>query len=404
MRIAALLRFSWKNLWVHRLRSLLTIGGVVIGVGAIVFLISLGFGLERVVTSQVANFSAFSIIDVPASNPPSGKIDEKAIERARAIPHITEVERIIDLAGRVRLADQNSTNETVVVGVTPKYFDLASIMLTNGKMYDGNVSDQVVVNEALAKMLGYEADVSKILDQSLLVDLIIAKSMRVSDETEGPIVKENIALKVIGVVNESTNPVMYVPQKLTDAQGVVNSTSIKIKVDDKLNVAVVRKQIENSGFATEYVGDTVDQITSVFSIFRLILGGFGAIALVVAAIGTFNTLTISLMERIREVALLKMLGMKRADVFRLFIGESITIGILGGGLGAGGGLGLGIVANMLIARIAARSGADVVQIFYTPTTILIYMIAGAIVVGFITGLYPSYRAIKTNPLDALRYE
>jgi len=404
MRIASLLRFSWKNLWVHRLRSLLTIGGVVIGVGAIVFLVSLGFGLERVVTSQVANFSAFSIIDVPAANPPSGKIDAKSIERARAIPHITEVERIVDLAGRVRLANQNSTNETVVVGVTPKYFDLANIALTGGSMFNADSSDQVIVNEALAKMLGFEENVSGMLNQDLLVDLIIAKSIRASDDTEGPLVKENIPLKVIGIINESTNPVMYVPQKLSDAQGVINSTSMKIKIDDKINVATVRKQIENSGFATEYVGDTVDQITSVFSIFRLILGGFGLIALVVAAIGTFNTLTISLMERIREVALLKMLGMKRGDVFRLFIGESITIGILGGFLGAGGGIGIGAVANLLIARMASQSGADVVQIFYTPTNFMIYMVVGAIVVGFITGLYPSYRAIKTNPLDALRYE
>jgi ABC-type antimicrobial peptide transport system permease subunit len=227
---------------------------------------------------------------------------------------------------------------------------------------------------------------------------------RAGDEIDGPLVKEKIQVKVVGTIADSQNPSMYVPQLLTDEQGIINSTSMKLRVDDKENVPTVRKQIENSGFATEYVGDTVDQITQVFSIFRLVLAGFGMIALIVAAIGTFNTLTISLIERIREVSLLKMLGMKRTDVFKLFIGESITIGIMGGVLGAAGGLGIGAAANAFITKLAAENQSDPVQIFYTPLSFISYMVIGAIVVGFITGLYPSYKAIKTNPLDALRYE
>jgi ABC-type antimicrobial peptide transport system permease subunit len=197
---------------------------------------------------------------------------------------------------------------------------------------------------------------------------------------------------------------MYVAQSLTDELGIINSSSMKAQVDDKNFVPDIRKQIENSGFATEYVGDTVDQITQVFTIFRLVLGGFGMIALVVAAIGTFNTLTISLIERIREVSLLKMMGMKRGDVFKLFIGESITIGSLGGILGAGAGLGIGAAANKVVTTIATKANSDAVQIFYTPIDLMFYMVSGSIVVGFVTGLYPSYKAIKTNPLEALRYE
>lgn len=404
MRFQSVLRFSWKNLWVHRLRSILTVGGVIIGVAAIVFLVSLGFGLERLVTSQVANFSAFTLIDVPAANPPSGKINAAAIERVKNIPHITQVERIVDLAGRVRLGQQNSTTETVVVGVATPYFDLAGITTTTGVVFTDTAKDQAVVNEALAKLLGFVQEPSKIIGQALSIDLIVAKSLRATDTIDGPIVKESVPLKVVGLSNESQNPSLFVSQQLTDVQGVVNSTSMKIRVDTKENVAAVRKQIENSGFDTEYVGDTVDQITQVFTIFRLILAGFGIIALVVAAIGTFNTLTISLIERIREVSLLKMLGMKRGDVFKLFIGESITIGTLGGILGAATGLGIGAGANALIAQVAARANSDAVQIFYTPFSFMAYMVIGAIVVGFVTGLYPSYRAIKTNPLDALRYE
>jgi putative ABC transport system permease protein len=404
MRLPSLFRFSWKNLWVHRLRSILTVGGVVIGVAAIVFLVSLGFGLERLVTNQVANSSAFNIIDVPAANPPSGKIDQAAIDQVKKIPNIKVVERIVDLAGRVRMSSQNSTTETVLVGISPQYFKLADIALLSGEYFPADNADQAVINQALAKLLGYEQNMNDLLNQTLLIDIILPKSIRAADDVEGPLVKEQIPVKVVGISTEATNPMMYIPQKLTDQQGVLNSSSMKIQVNGKDFVPEIRKQIENSGFATEYIGDTVDQITQVFSIFRLVLGGFGLIAMIVAAIGTFNTLTISLIERIREVSLLKMMGMKRGDVFKLFITESLTIGVMGGVFGAGGGLGIGYAANKIIGIIATRAHADPIEIFYTPWNLTVMMVIGAIVVGFLCGLYPSYRAIKTNPLDALRYE
>lgn len=404
MRMRALFNFSWKNLRAHRMRSFLTIGGMAIGVSAIVFLVSLGFGLERLVTSQVANFEAFTLIDVPSASSEAGKIDQAAIEKLQAIPHVSLVERIVDLAGRARLASQDSTTETVVIGVTPNYFDLADINLSTGKVFEAGSVTTAIINEALAGLLGFSDQPSQAIGQSITIDLIIPKSLRAADLTEGAVVKEGLTLKVVGMTADSQNPAMYVDQKLTDREGVVNSSSMKIKVDDKTAVPTIRKQIENAGFATEYIGDTVDQITSVFSIFRIVLGSFGIIALVVAALGTFNTLTISLIERIREVSLLKMLGMKRMDVFRLFISESLTIGVFGGLSGALSGYGIGWFANWFISRLAQQSGSDAVVIFYTPWSFILGVSIGSVVVGLLTGLYPSYRAIKTNPLDALRYE
>lgn len=391
-------------MWIHRLRSLLTIGGVVIGVAAIVFLVSLAFGLERMVTSQVANFSAFTIIDVPSSNPPSGKINRESIDRLREVQHIKVLERVIDIAGRAKLANQSSTTETVVVGVTSNYFGLAELHLQDGKIFEEKATKEVVVNVSLASLLGFSDAPASIIGKDIAVDMIIPKSLRETDSVDGALVKESIPFTVVGLLPDNQNPAMYVPQSVVDAQGVVNSTSMKIQVDDKNFVAEVRKQIENAGFATEYIGDTVDQITSVFTIFRLVLGGFGSIALIVAALGTFNTLTISLMERIREIALLKMMGMQRRDVFRLFIAESLTIGVAGGVLGGGIGYAIGWGANQVVSYLAVRANSDAVSIFYTPFMFLVVVALGSIVVGFVTGLYPSWQAIKTNPLDALRYE
>lgn len=404
MRVRTLMYISWKNLWAHRMRTILTVGGVSIGVAAIVFLVSLGFGLEQLVTSQVANFEAFRIIDIPSANLKSGKINDQALDKIRQVPHVSQIERIVDLAGRGRLKGQNSTTETVVVGVQPSYFHLADSSLTTGRFFAADKKDEVVINQSLANLLGFEKNSQDVVGKTFELDLIVPKDLRQKDEKDGPLVKEGIPLTIVGVTPDASNPSMSVPLDMVVQQGVVNYTSLKIQIDDRNAAPEVRKQIENIGFFTEYVGDTVSQITQVFAIFRLILGGFGMIALLVAALGTFNTLTISLIERIREVSLMKMLGMKRFDVFKLFISESLTIGLMGGVIGSLFGYGVGILGNLVVSSLASRSSADVVTIFYTPPIFLLVIFVGSVVVGFFTGFYPSYRAIKTDPLDALRYE
>jgi hypothetical protein len=169
-------------------------------------------------------------------------------------------------------------------------------------------------------------------------------------------------------------------------------------------VESTRKQIENIGFSTEYVGDTVSEISQVFTLFRVILGAFGLIAMIVAALGAFNTLTISLLERVREVGLFKALGMRNKDVYKLFLAESIIIGITGGLIGLFFGTMLGNLINVILSFLAQKSGAEQIQIFITPWTFSLSVAGFSIIVGFLTGWYPSRRAVKINPLDALKYE
>jgi ABC-type antimicrobial peptide transport system permease subunit len=148
----------------------------------------------------------------------------------------------------------------------------------------------------------------------------------------------------------------------------------------------------------------VSEISRVFSLFRVILGIFGLIALIVAALGAFNTLTISLLERIREVGLFKALGMRNKDIYKLFLTESLFIGIFGGTLGLilGGFLGQGI--NVILKFMAQRAHAEAIPLFITPWFFALGVALFSVVVGFLTGWYPSKRAVKIDPLDALRYE
>lgn len=405
MRLENIIYLAWRNLWLHRLRAILTIGGVTLGVGAIVFLVSIGFGLQSVVTNQVADFDAFTTIDVPSANLKTGKIDQKAINRIGGIAHITEINGVDDMAGRTRLSTQNSTTETVIVASNTRYFKLSQLKILNGRSYNDSSTDEVLVNQALAGILGYSGNNEKnVVGKKMVTDFIIAQDLIGPSNGGEPISKINIPATIVGVVSGYESPILYQPLAAADELGVVNRTSLKLKVDDKKNINQVRQAVELLGFSTEYVGDTVDQISQVFTLFRLVLGGFGFIALLVAALGTFNTLTISLMERIKEVGLLKAIGMKERDIFRLFIAESLSIGIIGGLLGIVGASATGWLINLVLGALARSSGAEIVTVYYTPVSFIIIVAAGSLVLGVLTGLYPAYRAIKTKALDVLRYE
>ncbi len=399
----SLIYIAWRNLWSHRLRALLTIGGVTVGIASIIFLLSLGFGLERLVTTQVATFEAFTIIDVPSANLKTGKINAEAIDRMKQIEHITNVDPVVDLAGRIRLSEQEATTETVVVSSTPHYFDLAEIPVSSGTLFGDTSETEAVADASLAKLVGFTTP-TDIIGKKIVLNLIIPKDLRASDETDGPIVKESIELTIVGITDTSPNPILYIPLALAEKHGIINRTSLKLKIDDKKFVPDVRAAIENIGFSTEYVGDTVAEINQVFGLFRIVLGGFGLIALIVATLGTFNTLTIALIERIREIGLLKTLGMQRADIFRLYIMESLAIGTVGGILGIVCGSLMGLLLNTTLAILAERAGSDPVSIYYSPPELILITAVLAGVLGFATGLYPSIRAIRVGPLDVLRYE
>lgn len=404
MRLKDAIVFSWKNLWAHRLRAILTIGSVTIGVASILFLVSLGFGLERVVTDQVANFDTFSIIDIPSTNIKAGKIDSESIDKIKNIANVTEVNEIADLAGRVKLSTQDSTTETVVEAVDPSYFKLSELSFDFGQVYKGESPESIVINKSLASLLGYKDNPDKSVGQEVTLDLVIPEALREKDNVSGPITKSVEKATISGVIDSSQNPVIYMPLGMANNAGVVNRSSLKIKVNDQKNIETVRKSLENIGFETQYVGDTVNQIAQVFSLFRIILGGFGMIALIVASLGTFNTLTISLMERVKEVALLKTLGMTKKGIFRIFIVESFTIGIMGGLIGVFLGSTIGFSINTFLTYLANKSDAQAVTIYYSPFYFILLVGASSLIIGFLTGIYPAYRAIKISPLDALRYE
>lgn len=399
MRLRIIIKLAFKNLFSHKLRTSLTVIGVTIGIGAIVFLVSMGYGLEKLVTSQVANFNAFTVIDVPAANLKTLKLDNSAVEKIQGFGHIEKIAPVINLAGRVKKPDSASSTETVIVGANSDYWKMSDISPEKGALPSGESS--IVVNHTFMSLMGENSDT--MIGQSLDLDVIIPKELR-NNEDDGIKVAEGIKVKVVGITKDDKTPVILVSFELLAKVDAVKYSSLKLKADQKESVPGIRTQLENIGLSSEYVGDTVNEISQVFSLFRAILGAFGLIALVVAALGAFNTLTISLLERNREVGLFKALGMKNKDIYKLFMAESFIIGLSGGVLGLLIGESLGLAINMILTILAKRAGTDSITVFLTPLSFAVSVAIFSIIVGFLTGWYPARRAVKLNPLDALRYE
>ena len=399
MKLKVIVRLSLKNLWVKKSRTIITTLGIVIGIGSIIFLVSLGYGLERLVTSQVTNFEAFTILDIPSANLKTLKIDQSVIDKTSALPHVSTVVPVDSIAGRLGRDGTGTSAETVVVAAGKDYWPMASISADKGSLplADG----QAMINRAALKLLDENED--QVIGQTMDLDLLIPAEIR-TDNADSVKTVEKVSMKIVGVEKDEQSPIIYVPISLLNKNGADKFISLKLKADTKESIPELRKQLENLGLSTEYVGDTVDQISQVFVLFRIVLAIFGLIALLVAALGTFITLTINLLERIREIGLFKALGMQNADIYKLFVTESFLIGAFGGFFGIILGLLMATAINALLAVFASKAGADTINLFVTPWTLELVVGLFSILVGLATGLYPAYRAIKINALDALKYE
>jgi hypothetical protein len=181
--------------------------------------------------------------------------------------------------------------------------------------------------------------------------------------------------------------------------------SFVVKVDESSNAVSVAKAIRN-----KYKVGAIDAQTEikkqlgVFNILGAVLGGIGGIALVVAAVGVVNTMIMAILERTREIGVMRAVGATRGTVSRLFTFEASILGLLGGAIGLGFGYALTLIANPFVNKELSSNGIAVRNIITMPIWLILSVIAITTLIGLLAGLYPARRAARLNPVEALRYE
>jgi putative ABC transport system permease protein len=395
LRLRIILYMAVRNLISRRLRTFLTAGGVLIGIGSITFLVSLGLGLQDLVTRQVIGSKSVTAIDVtpPASN--IVHIDGANVSKIRATTGVKDVAKSYAAAGKATFG--GSGTDVVIYGADQSYLDLSSLnLITGGRLQ--LETGEVLVNSSLLKLIGL-SNPSSAVGKTVKLDVLVPAN---TDTGKRHILTD---AKIKGVLDTGSGSEIFISDQFFSTAGVTDYAQLKVVAADRDTVPQIRKSIEGLGFNTASPLDTLTQINQVFTFFNFILAGFGGIGMLIAVLGMFNTLTISLLERTREIALMISLGARRRDIRRLFIAEAVALAILGGVAGIASSWLLGVSINILLTQMAHSRGVnDSVSIFSLPWWLVGETLILVVIVALVVVAYPAWRAVRVNPIDALRHE
>jgi len=324
---------------------------------------------------------------------------------------IQEVGFIAEIGMRVE--ESVSIKETKVLGVTSDQTNgslpqveiasesgKAQTVATKTIPLSAEATLQAVVNRALLSVLGIKEN--EAIGKQFEASFIVVGNLLA--EGENKIESVPAQYKIVGVIPDNKTPMFYVPFIDLRSLGVTNYSQVKMVVAQANDLQKTRRQVEAMGYITRSVADTVAQINSLFGTARTILALLGFMALAVAALGMFNTLTVSLMERTREVGLMKAMGMKSSEVQELFLSESLIMGLCGGIFGLILGFLMGKALGIILSLFSVFKGMGLVDVSFIPFSFVLVIVALSLIIGIVTGIYPAKRATKISALNALRYE
>lgn len=395
IRLGILFYMAWRNLMNKKLRSLLTITGVVIGIGSIFFLLSFGLGVQELVTKEIIGSESVKTIDVSTTNSRIIKLDKDNVAKMRALPHAEKAGVLYSFPGS--MSKNNSAIDTITYGVDLNYQLMTGLELSAGRLLEENDNKSIVLNKAAVETIGFP-DVKSAIGKSLTLQVPLQNAGAKKSKFEAN-------YTIVGVVSSSSGSEVYIPSFHFDMAGVPAYSQVRILVDDTKNIPNLRKQIETLSFQTSSPSDTIEQVNQIFNVFNAMLVGFGAVSMVVAVLGMFNTLTISLLERTKEIGLMMALGGRRRDMSKLFIIEALLLSVAGASTGIFFAIIAGQVVNLVMVGFAhGRGVTNGFQLFATPPWLVLSLIGFMAIVGLVVAWLPARRATKIDPIDALRRE
>jgi len=447
MKVFDLFRLILGNLSRRKARVALTAIGVVIGTAAVVILVSLAIGLQKNANEQLYGIGDLTQIQVsPAYEmmegggggmvvqvggsggkeggqpQPARLLTNSALDELRAIPGVGSVIPREYLMTGVLIKYQKLEGGVGVIGAETA--DLANLGLeaTEGGTELGRGT--VVIGAMVANNFydprqrpGQEPPPPPQL-YGQQIQLVLSKY-----DAQGNEIRKNISVRVTGVLKETRGEsdwTIYFPldqiKALNEwAQGrrinynKEGYSQVIVKVQDVEQVLDISDQITQMGFQAFTPQSFVQGINNFYVILQFIFGGVGAIALLVAAIGIANTMAMSILERTREIGLMKAVGATNRDVLAIFLGEAAGIGFIGGlgGVIIGwlAGQGINVIALVYLANQAGQQGGAPPSIaVYTPVWLPLFALIFSTIIGMISGLYPALRAATMIPVLALKYE
>ena len=391
LRLMDLVHLSVRSFRNRSMRTFLTIAGMGVGIGAVLFLVSLGYGLQYILIGKLAATSD-SLLSMEAFFPSESAmvIDETLLKEITENPNVAEISKIAELPGQIAFEDLIANLSVRVI--EDNYYRLTGSEPDIGQPPKPN-EKKIVVSSALLKLLGMETDES-VLNRNVKFNVFLPgkKGLELTPFKD--------PFQIAAVVKDDTQPYLilnstFLPQKLTTFQMLI------IKGKGTEAVTTLRDLLVDKGLIISAKIDLINQVNKVLNTVTIILGIFGITALIVSAIGMFNTMTIAFLERTFEIGIMKAIGATDRDIRNLFLSESFLMGFLGGI----GGVTIGIVGSMIfnfiLNIIAGSFGGRNINLFIRPTWFIATIIISSSIIGFTTGLWPALRASKLSIKETL---
>ena len=460
MSFKDILLMGLKNLLRRKTRSILAIVGVIIGTAAITVMLSLGIGLSESFESQVKEWGNLHIIQVyPGYEPPQPgrpskelKITDKTIKDIKKIPNITAITPEVTTYVKVAVGKFITTAE--LIGIETDVLEKFNPKLKDGRFVNKSDKMGILFGKNVAMGLynpSAPPDYSRIyeepsvegeeVERPLPVNVINAKVKFTHDFSYGernrghiekdkkpdgtPVEHTLFEGKSVGVMDAESDSYSYAiimniedvkkikEQNQRDTGATVKKTSnyeyenAKIYVEDTKAVKGVAKTLKDKGYRIMSLIDMLEEVKQISTVIQAVLGGLGAVSLIVAALGITNTMVMSIYERTKEIGIMKVIGANIKDIRKLFLIEAAAIGFFGGIAGIIISYILSFLTNAVLGNTLLSSlgvYSDSTRISIIPWYLAVASLIFATSVGIVAGYIPANRAMKLSALESLRNE
>ncbi|MFZ0793662.1 MAG: FtsX-like permease family protein [Candidatus Korobacteraceae bacterium] len=454
-----LFELAVRNLRQSKLRNGLTTVGISVGVASLVAMLSLGVGLQQLATKRLAGSGMFDTVFVTSKQDFRGfdreqdqkdqhpenapVLDDAARDKMAHLQYVTEVEPEIRVMGEIVYGGQ--THYGFVSGLPMSARENEAFDNLQGKFFSRSDADEVILLNDFAKelapqnpkaLIGQEVTLRYGEHQPLAADSDTsgrfsgeqsnASNANAGDSYGFSVVRKTQQLKVMGIIDEEPYGGMrtvsrgriFLPVDLTAKLNLAEFSDMRsslrghgktymtltVRVKDPAKVAQVQDAIKQMGFRTFSVLDATKSLRRFFTVLDLFLGIFGSLALAVATLAIVNTLVMAVLERRREIGVMKAIGASDGDVKRLFFAEAGAMGFFGGVLGIVLGFAIGKAINLGTGIYLHNHQLPAEAVWIMPSWLIGAAIAFSIVVSLLAGLYPASRAARLDPVQTLKYE
>lgn len=389
MRFSKLIKIALSSVWNNKMRSFLTMLGIIIGISSVIILVGIGEGTKKNITEQIEKLGT-NLITVNIMGKRNSNITDKEIEELKSKPGIKEIAP--SLSSNVNIKSGSQSTTTTLEASTPNYASIRKLTLSAGRF----ITQRDIDNRYNVLVIGPET-----AENLFKTTNVVGKKMYVN----------GIEFSIVGLLksegtssNGSNDDRIILP--ISTAKRLLKTSNIttfyieaesKDKVEEAMayTTLFLNKKFNNNTQSYRVMNQTslLETANSTTESMTAMLSGIAAISLIVGGIGIMNIMLVSVIERTREIGIRKAIGAKRRVILMQFLIEASTISSLGG------------IAGVLIGYLGSYIGLK-----YFKTTIVISgniviaAFAFSVIVGIIFGIYPANKASKLNPIDALRFE